>query len=66
MKDQTMDGRWDLKQMGKTIEAIEDLVRDLQTSGAGFPMLEKNTRIILSFVSLLKLGISDPAEQMDA
>ena len=66
MKDQTMDGQWDLKRMGKTIDAIEGLVRDLQTSGAGLPMLEKNTRIILSFVNLLKLGISDPAGQMNA
>jgi cellulose biosynthesis protein BcsQ len=69
IEDHTMnpmkDGQWDLEGLGKTIEAIEDLVRKLQASGAGIPMLETNTRIILSFVNVLKLGISDPAGQMN-
>ena len=51
-----------LKEMQATIEQIEQLVFKLKASGAGAPVVEKNARIILSIINVLKYGISDPAE----
>ena len=65
MQNQIKHAQLDLKRMHKTIKKIENLVRDLKTSGTGVPMVEKNTLAILSFVNILKLGIADPAELMD-
>lgn len=50
-----------LLEMKDKIHEIERLVLDLQTLGAGAPVLEKNTRCILGFVNVLKFGISDIA-----
>ena len=55
----------DLKEMQATIEKIEHYTLKLEASGAGIPVVEKNTRIILSLVNNLKFGIADPAELMD-
>jgi hypothetical protein len=54
-----------LKEMQATIDQIELLVHKLKASGAGVPVVEKNARIILSVVNVLKFGISDPAELLD-
>ena len=54
-----------LKEMKATIEQIEQLVHKLKASGDGIPVVEKNARIILSVVNVLKFGISDPAEILD-
>jgi hypothetical protein len=54
-----------LKEMKATIDQIEQLVYKLKDSGTGVPVVEKNTRIILSIVDVLKFGISDPAEILD-
>jgi cell division protein FtsB len=54
-----------LKEMKATIDQIEQLVHKLKASGAGVPVVEKNARIILSVVNVLKFGISDPAEIVD-
>ena len=54
-----------LKEMKATIDQIEQLVYKLKDSGAGVPVVEKNARIILSVVNVLKFGISDPAEILD-
>lgn len=62
MKNRNNPAGFDLKGMKATIEEIERLVLDLKTSGAGIPVIEKNVRIILSFVNVLKLGVVDPAE----
>ena len=56
---------YNLKEMKTTIEQIEELVLKLKASGAGIPAVEKNAMIILSFVAILKYGISDPADLMD-
>jgi hypothetical protein len=55
----------DLKEMQTTVAKIEQYTLKLQASGAGIPVVEKNTRIILSIVNNLKFGISDPAKLMD-
>jgi len=52
----------DLKGMGAAVEQIEQLTYKLKELGAGIPAVEKNSRIILSVVNILKLGISDPAD----
>ncbi len=57
--------QFNLKEMKTTIEQIEQLVHKLKDSGAGVPVVEKNARIILSVVNILKFGISDPAEILD-
>jgi len=54
-----------LSEMKKKIEEIERLVLDLKELGKGVPVIEKNARSILSFVYVLKLGISDVAEITD-
>ncbi|MGD8524308.1 MAG: hypothetical protein PVF56_24380 [Desulfobacterales bacterium] len=54
-----------LKEMKATIDQIEQLVHKLKASGGGIPVIEKNARIILSVVNVLKFGISDPAEILD-
>jgi ABC-type lipopolysaccharide export system ATPase subunit len=57
--------QFNLKEMKTTIDQIEKLVHKLKDSGAGVPVVEKNARIILSVVNILKFGISDPAEILD-
>ena len=54
-----------LSEMKKKIEEIERLVLDLKELGKGVPVIEKNARSILSFIYVLKLGISDVAEITD-
>jgi hypothetical protein len=59
------DNNYDLKQMQAAIEKIEKHALKLNALGAGIPVVEKNTRIILSIVNNLKIGIVDPAVLMD-
>ena len=54
-----------LKEMQTGIENIEKYTLELKALGAGIPVVEKNTRIILSIVDNLKLGIVDPAALTD-
>ena len=56
---------FNLKEMTASIESIEKYALELKALGAGIPVVEKNTRIILSIVNNLKLGIVDPATLMD-
>ena len=56
---------YNLKEMKANIEQIEQLVLKLKASGEGIPAVEKNAMIILSFVTILKYGISDPADLID-
>jgi hypothetical protein len=53
-----------LKEMKEKIEKIEELIRDLEEMGRGVPVIEKNTRSMLSFVHVLKFGISDAADMI--
>ena len=55
----------DLKAMQACIANIEKHVRMLEDLGAGLPVVEKNTRIMLSIVRNLKFGIVDPAALID-
>jgi hypothetical protein len=54
-----------LGEMKKKIEEIERLVLDLKELGQGMPVIEKNARSILSFIYVLRFGISDVAEITD-
>ncbi len=47
--------------MDDKIQTIEQLLLDLQKLGQGIPVVEKNTRCLLSFVYALKFGVSDVA-----
>jgi len=51
-----------IKEMKNRVEEIEKLVLELKELGAGVPVVEKNARCILSFINVLKFGISDVAE----
>ena len=55
-----------LKDMKQKIDEIERLARDLKNLGKGIPVVEKNTRSILSFTHVLRFGISDLAELVDS
>lgn len=59
------DHNYDLKEMKASIENIEQHTLKLKALGAGIPVVEKNTRIILSVIHNLKFGIVDPAVVMD-
>ena len=48
-----------LREMNGKIEEIEKLARELNALGEGLPVIEKNTRNILSAIYVLKFGISD-------
>jgi hypothetical protein len=54
-----------LREMGEKLEEIERLVLDLKELGKGMPVIEKNACSILSFIYVLKFGISDVAEVTD-
>lgn len=51
-----------LQQMKTRIEQIEKLGLELKELGQGVPVIDKNTRNILSAVYVLKFGISDVVE----
>jgi len=51
-----------LKEMHQKIDEIDRLVLELKVLGNGIPVVDKNTRSILSFINILKVGISDVAE----
>ncbi|MBE9571510.1 MAG: hypothetical protein IMF11_12850 [Proteobacteria bacterium] len=51
-----------LKEMKQKIEEIEGLVVELRELGKCMPVVEKNTRSILSFTHILRFSISDLAE----
>ena len=48
--------------MKQKIEEIERLVFELKDLGRGMPVVEKNSRSILSFTHVLRFGISDLVE----
>jgi len=54
-----------LREMSEKIEEIERLVLDLKELGEEMPVIEKNARAILSFIHVLRFGISDVAEITD-
>ena len=62
VRDNEMGLITDIKQK---IEEIERLVFELKDLGRGMPVVEKNTRSILSFTHILRFSISDLAEIYD-
>jgi len=54
-----------LREMSEKIEEIERLVLELKELGKGMPVIEKNACSVLSFIYVLKFGISDVAEIID-
>ena len=54
-----------LREMSEKIEEIERLVLELKELGQGMPVIEKNACSVLSFIYVLKFGISDVAEIID-
>ena len=59
VRDNEMGLITDMKQK---IEEIERLVFELKDLGRGMPVVEKNSRSILSFRHVLRFGISDLVE----
>jgi hypothetical protein len=51
-----------LREMNGKIQEIERLARELSVLGEGLPVIEKNTRNILSAIYILKFGVSDIVE----
>lgn len=62
VRDNEMGLITDMKQK---IEEIERLVFELKDLGRGMPVVEKNSRSILSFTHVLRFGISDLVEVSD-
>ena len=54
-----------LRDMKQKIQEVEKLVIELNALGKGVPVVEKNTQCILSFIDVLKFGISDVVEAID-
>jgi hypothetical protein len=48
-----------LNEMKEKINETESTIRQLRDMGKGIPVVEKNTRCMLSFTHTLKFGISD-------
>ena len=53
-----------IQAMGAKISEIHQLAEELKQIGHGMPVIEKNTRCILSFIHALKFGVSDIADVM--
>ena len=51
-----------LQDMRDKIDRIETLAQELASSGKGVPVIEKNARVILTAIYLLKFGVSDVVE----
>jgi hypothetical protein len=51
-----------LQDMRDKIDRIETLAQELASSGKGLPVIEKNARMILTAIYLLKFGVSDVVE----
>jgi uncharacterized protein YoxC len=51
-----------LQEMKSKIEQIEKLACELNDLGQGVPVIEKNVKIFLNTVFVLKFGISDITE----
>ena len=54
-----------LQEMSQKIDEIEQLAGDLKQLGKGIPVVEKNSRSILSFTNVLRFGVSDLAGLFD-
>jgi hypothetical protein len=48
-----------IEEMKRIIDQVDGLLTDLGRLGREMPVIEKNVKAMLSFVALLKYGISD-------
>ncbi len=55
-------GPEDLEKMKEYLEQIERRLLILKKLGGQMPVIEKNVRAMMSFIQVLKFGISDIAE----
>lgn len=51
-----------LQDMRDKIDRIGTLAQELASTGEGLPVVEKNARVILTAIYLLKFGVSDIVE----
>lgn len=51
-----------LTELNSRIEEIEKNILELETLGREIPVVKKNVTAMLSFISVLKFGISDIVE----
>ena len=54
-----MEEKTHLQKMKRKIQEIEKILYELKEMGSGIPVIEKNTRCMLSFTHVLKFGITD-------
>ena len=57
--DQREMDRTALLEMKMIIDSLERLLQDLDQRGREMPVIEKNVKAMMSFVAVLKYGISD-------
>ena len=55
-------GQENLEKMKECISQIEERLLDLEKLGGEMPVIEKNVRVMMSFIHALKFGISDIVE----
>ena len=60
MDEPTKNRDWTgIEEMKKIIDQLEGLLSDLGRLGREMPVIEKNVKVMMSFVAILKYGISD-------
>ena len=60
MDEPTKNRDWTgIEEMKKIIDQLEGLLSDLGRLGREMPVIEKNVKAMMSFVAILKYGISD-------
>ena len=60
MDEPTKNRDWTgLEEMKKIIDQLDGLLTDLGRLGREMPVIEKNVKAMMSFVAVLKYGISD-------
>jgi hypothetical protein len=60
MNEPTKKKDWTgLEEMKKIIDQLDGLLTDLERLGREMPVIEKNVKAMMSFVAVLKYGISD-------
>lgn len=63
MSEPTEKRDWaDLAKMKEIIDRLEGLLLDLKELGREMPVVEKNVQALMSFIQVLKFGLSDIAE----
>lgn len=55
-------GGGNLDRMKTNIDQLEKLLIDLMEMGGEMPFIEKNVKAMMSFIHVLKFGVSDLAE----